>query len=393
MFFAVGFTMDAAIRSLIEALHQGNRKIVLAMTGGGAGAAGQLLSVPGGSRTILEIHIPYHDNSLVDFLGHPPEHFCSVETARDMARRAYERGRWLVPGGELVGVGATASLASDRPKKGPHRFHLAVQTIDQVLTYSLELTKGARDRETEEAVLDAVLLNALAEAIGIAPTLAPPLLADEEIHREKLTFSGPLARFFRGEERIICVQVDGRIGPGDNPPKLLIPGAFNPFHAGHWMMAEAASRNTGLPPAFELCVANVDKPPLSPAEILARLGQFSWRAPLWLTRAPTFVEKSLLFPGCLFVVGVDTAMRILAPRYYNNSEEQMLRALEQIHSRGGRFLVAGRADTVGQFVRLANLSVPEAFQDLFSEIPEAEFRFDISSTHIRAQSSSLSFPN
>jgi hypothetical protein len=383
--------MDAAIRSLIEALHQRNRKIVLAMTGGGAGAAGLILSVPGGSRTILEIHVPYHDNSLVDFLGSPPEHYCSVETARNMARRAYDRGRWLIPVGEVVGVGATASLATDRPKKGPHRFHLAVQTIDQVLIYSLELTKGARDRETEEAVLDAVLLNALAEAVGLTPTLVPPLLAGEEIHRQQLTFSSPLARFFCGEEKNICVQVDGRIGPGDNAPKLLLPGAFNPFHTGHWKMAEAASRLTGLPPAFELCVANVDKPPLSPAEILHRIEQFSWRAPLWLTRAPIFVEKSLLFPGCLFVVGVDTAMRILDPKYYNNSEEQMLRALEQIRSRRGRFLVAGRADTQGQLVRLANLSVPAAFQDLFGEIPEAEFRFDISSTRIRAQSGSLSF--
>src|SRR5437899_10846155 len=120
--------MDNASYRFIEALHRVPAKCVLAVTGGGTGALAQLLSVPGGSRTIVEAHIPYHEQAFVDFLGRRPESFCSADTSREMAGRARDRGRWLLPGQELIGVGCTASLATDRPKRGDHRFHIAVAT-------------------------------------------------------------------------------------------------------------------------------------------------------------------------------------------------------------------------------------------------------------------------
>ena len=35
-----------------------------------------------------------------------------------------------------------------------------------------------------------------------------------------------------------------------------------------------------------------------------------------VTRAPLFVEKARLLPGCRFAVGFDTAVRLLMPQYY-----------------------------------------------------------------------------
>jgi hypothetical protein len=202
---------------------------------------------------------------------------------------------------------------------------------------------------------------------------------------EAENFSAAFDTFLREEVKTACVRSDGRFCAGEEPPKVLLPGAFNPLHAGHWGMAEAACRITGMPVSFELSVANVDKPPLAAAEILARIRQFGGRGCVWLTRAPTFVEKAALFPGALFVLGVDTADRIIAPRYYDNSEDKMLAAMEGIRSRGCRFLVAGRVESGGKFVRLQHLAIPKSVADLFSEIPEAEFRLDISSTQIRLQ--------
>ena len=106
--------MDPATRRLIEAIHHGPSRYVLALTGGGASAAGLLLSVPGGSRTVLEVCVPYDERALADFLGRRPEHFCSLPTSADMADRALGRARWLAPGQEVAGVGSTASLATDR---------------------------------------------------------------------------------------------------------------------------------------------------------------------------------------------------------------------------------------------------------------------------------------
>src|SRR5437016_12595489 len=118
-------------RELIEALHRESPyQYVLALAGGGTGAAAQLLNVPGGSRTLLEVAVPYGQQALSEFLGRVPEQFCSAATSLTLARRALERARWLAAGLPVAGVGCTASLATDRPKKGDHRFHVAVVWAD-----------------------------------------------------------------------------------------------------------------------------------------------------------------------------------------------------------------------------------------------------------------------
>jgi hypothetical protein len=375
--------MDPATRQLIEGLHRSPHQCALALTGGGTGAAALLLNVPGGSRTVLEVAVPYAEQALVEYLGCRPQQFCSEAASRDMARRAYERAGWLAPGRAVVGVGCTASLATDRPKRGDHRFHLTVHTADAVTTYTLTLTKEARTREAEEGVLDAVLLNALAEACGMAERLEPGLLPGEALQRESRATADPVTALLRGEATALCAEVDGRLAAKSPTPAVLLPGAFNPVHDGHWGLAAAATRMTGLPVAFELSVTNVDKPPLTAAEVRRRLGQFAWRAAVWLTRAPTFAEKADLFPGAVFVLGADTAVRLVAARYYQDNVDRMTAALDRIRGRGCRFLVAGRADANGTFLKLADVPMPAAHRDLFGEIPEAEFAVALSSTAIR----------
>jgi hypothetical protein len=377
--------MDPATRRLIEAIHQGPTRYVLAMTGGGASAVGLLLSVPGGSRTVLEASVPYDERALADFLGRRPEQFCSQATSGDMAARALARARWLLPGEAVAGVGCTAGLATDRPKRGAHRFHVTVQRGGNSAGYSLTLTKGARDREGEEAVLAAVLLNALAEASGVAERLSVLLLPGEEVVVERLPAADPLSAFLRGEVPTVCVSVDGRLQAGGPPPAVLLPGAFNPIHEGHRGMRAAAARLAGGAAAYELSVANVDKPDLTAEEVRRRLAQFTWQAPVCLTRAPTFAEKAALFPGAAFAVGADTAARIVSPRYYHDSEERMTEALASIRRQGCRFLVAGRADREGRFLTLADIPIPAAHRDLFGAIPEDQFRLDLSSTQLREQ--------
>ncbi|MDH7569588.1 MAG: hypothetical protein QHJ73_08390, partial [Armatimonadota bacterium] len=138
----------------------------------------------------------------------------------------------------------------------------------------------------------------------------------------------------------------------------------------------------GQPVAFELSLHNVDKPPLTEAETLRRARQFSPWATLLLTTRPTFREKARCFPGCTFVIGYDTAVRVVDPRYYAG-EEDMRAALEEVRQHGCRFLVAGRA-LDGAYRTLADVPIPAPFRDLFAAIPESAFRVDISSTQLRA---------
>src|SRR5437867_11675844 len=120
------------LKTIVERVHASGRRVVLAITGGGSGAIAELLRVPGGSRTLVEAIVPYGPDALVDFLGHEPEQACSAETAVAMARRALARAeRRSGPGPLLVGVGVTASLVTDRPKRGDHPCPITVNSGDR----------------------------------------------------------------------------------------------------------------------------------------------------------------------------------------------------------------------------------------------------------------------
>ena len=376
--------MDPQRRALVSAFHSAGQRCVLAVTGGGMGAAAWLLSVPGGSRSVLEVVVPYDERSLEDFLGQRPHSFCSPETARLMARRSHERARWLAPGQAVAGVACTASLRSDRPKHGDHRFHLAIETLQHIFTYSLTFIKEARSREEEEEVLDLVFLNALAESLNLAERVDVALLPGEAVQREKHTIGDALAALEEATLAALCVERDGRFRIDAPRPRLLLPGSFNPLHAGHTALAETAAALTGFAAAFELTIVNADKPPLPAEEVRRRLAQFTWKAPLWLTRAPTFAAKAELFPGAIFVVGADTAERIVQPRFYGGSDDDLERAMNGFCELGCRFLVAGRVNTEGKFVDLDNLNIPPRYRDLFTPIPVSRFRIDLSSTQLRA---------
>lgn len=168
----------------------------------------------------------------------------------------------------------------------------------------------------------------------------------------------------------------------------LLPGSFHPIHEGHWGLARVAENILGMPVAFELSVVNVDKAELSVGEVERRLTQFAGRADVWVTRAPRFLDKAALFPGAVFVVGADTALRLVEPRYYGNDPVQPTAALASVRRHGCRFLVAGRVDPAGKFVTLDDVPIVAAFRDLFIPIASEFFRSDTSSTALRGRSTS-----
>jgi Cytidylyltransferase-like len=378
---------DAAPQKLISALHGSGCKAALAITGGGSGAVGELLRVPGGSRLLIEAQIPYDALALAAFLGFAPAPACSSDTAIAMARTARARAARLAPAGtDLVGLGATAALVSDRPRKGEHRFHIAFANAAGIAHCTCSLAKGRRDRAAEEDLVARAIVLWLARACGIAAASPRSLLEADEHYAETVVAAvDTIDQLLVGELDRVTVQPDGQVMLSAPQPAVLFPGSFNPMHAGHVLLARVAEELRQQPLAFEISVTNVDKPPLAGETVRHRLAQFAWKSPVELTRAPTFVEKSRLFPGTTFVVGADTAERLFGPRYYGDDEARMHDALEEIANSGGSFLVAVRIDAAGHVRALSDISVPPRYADLFSEIPEHRFRFDTSSSEIRAR--------
>jgi len=376
--------MNDATRSLIQAIHDSPPRAVFAAAGAGSQALADLLGVPGASRTLLEALIPYTADAFDEFLGGAPEQYVSAETGRRMAGRALARARHLreLAAWPLIGLGCTATIVTDRPKKGEHRAHVAAWTPARLSVYALHLDKGARDRAGEEGLVSALLLEALAEASGVAARPALPLGPGDSLTDETVDFAPAAERLHGDDIPFFGILPDGTITT--EPPAAILSGSFNPLHGGHTGLAATAAALLGAPVAFELSVVNADKPRLEPAAVLDRLSQFAGRTAAYAGNAPTFVEKARLYPGAVFVVGFDTAARVVQPRYYGGSEAGLLAALDELRRRGNRFLVAGRLDDDGLFHELPELALPAGYEMLFEAIPARLFRHDVSSTELRA---------
>ena len=239
-----------------------------------------------------------------------------------------------------------------------------------------------------------------------------------------MTDDDPIERLRRGAIRSLVYHgsaVYQDTFPPTCGPLVLLPGSFNPFHHGHEQLLGAATKSASASagfPCYELAIENADKGVLDASEIRRRLQIFRERnLPLVLTRAPLFTQKAKLFPGATFVVGYDTATRLLMPKYYGNSFENMVQQFQLLHDAGCRFIVGGRVNdqvvipvTVNttppiynnttaaptltpapqqHFLTITDLSIPAEILALgvFCGLSEDTFRVDVSSTQLRNQGS------
>jgi hypothetical protein len=163
--------------ALVAQIHDAPLTIVLAVTGGGVASIGDLLGVPGASRTVLEVTVPYASQALLDLIGSVPEQAVSEDTARRMATSCARRAGELADG-PVAGVACTASLVTDRPKRGDHRAHVAIDLGGVVTSWQLTLEKGVRDRLGEDRVVSDALLHVIALACGIDAPAPSELVAD-----------------------------------------------------------------------------------------------------------------------------------------------------------------------------------------------------------------------
>lgn len=256
------------------------------------------------------------------------------------------------------------------------------------------MEKELRNRIEEDIVASQIVLIALAEFCGVidedtAQNAMSNVLneKDDELDIESDIFPDPIESLLSGDIRCVEYYGDHIVRDAPRVGALLLPGSFNPVHDGHLSLLKAAENVTGRTGMFEMTVTNPDKGTIDTSIVKKRLLQFTEKSiPFLLTRAPLFRDKAEMFPDSIFVVGYDTAVRILDPKYYGGTDLDMGMDLQCIRSKECRFMVAGRTveiDGKKIYRALENVAIPTRLEELF--LPLDNFRVDISSTMIRSQ--------
>ena len=462
--------------SLILGLHQSPTTLVLATTGGGSFAISDLFSVPGASKTVLAAFVPYAPAAIARFIARAPEQYCCVRTARQLAMSAFQRGQSLLGAarkGEtvpsevahyaeyddsqgaiapcspfqyrlaeridladsvgLIGVGCTASLSTDREKRGDCRVHIATQTLRRTTTCSLQLAKGARTRWEEERLVADLIFNMIFDAgkdvpSGVGAEESVPFLAGtskdvaieeilplglkdgEKVLARRTVASAPLIDLFFGKtlavlwedgtlrhRRLELEEPDSQGSVYNSQAEFtqaIFPGSFNPIHEAHCRMVNMAQQRLGSRVALEIAVQSVDKPLVDYIDLEDRLGNIRASLPgqaVWLSQAKMFEEKADLFKETMFVVGADTLRRFADLRFYRGSIHTLHDVLRMIAYRNCRFLVFARQDENG-LESMQTLQIPDMLWSLCDEVSADEFAMVLSSSEIRERENEFPHP-
>ena len=381
--------MNSDLEYSITRIHNSKTKLVMSVSGVGSQSINWLLSVPGASKTLIEATIPYSNESLNRYIGEVPRQYVSKTTALSMAKAAYiqgvEYGNHEI---DIIGVSCTGAISTNRKRRGDNQAFIGLWGPRLKYVAHLILEKGERNRVEEEELVSSLIVQYIEEKLLGNSVLNMELNKLESVSVDETEFPSDLDSLVNGHISSITYMGSNLVGLDKSFKGGILSGSFNPMHQGHIELSKLASDMLGVPVAFEISATNVDKPPLQANEIEKRVSQFERSETVILTCAPLFGEKSSIFQNSTFIIGNDTALRLVDPKYYDNDVQNMYTSLQKVMDNKCDFLVAGRLQN-SEFKTISDMAIPEAFISLFQGIPESQFRMDLSSTELRSDGTKL----
>lgn len=352
-----------------ENLKQAGVSVHAIATGAGAGFIQKLWEVPGSSSYLSGFTFPYAQEEQIELLGFTPEHYCSEEAAVDLASAAYMKA-YRFGGKKPVGIGLTASVASEHEHRGDHRVYCCIMTDDLVRTYHYNLIKGAGDlvRRFDGGSCDETMFHMLCDAVGLHyKILCMSAIDAQHIASERFW----LRPFFHTNGQRDNGQLLGKQG--------LMAGAFNPPHEGHFGMAKSFRQQTGWDAVFEISTDPPHKAPLTVQDMLKRAKMLQGYERIFTKGIPMYLQKALHYPRTPLIMGADAALRLFDLQWGVDPKALM----ELLYTNNTPIYVADRmvdGKLVGdiELAKMVNQVIPgwDPFHSL-------KGRWDISSTELR----------
>uniref|UniRef100_A0A6C0BEE7 Cytidyltransferase-like domain-containing protein n=1 Tax=viral metagenome TaxID=1070528 RepID=A0A6C0BEE7_9ZZZZ len=414
------------IQSYLSEVYSGGNIFSLYTTSA-LNAVRSILTTPGASKSVKEFCVTYSYSSLKDHLK-SEEVGCCFNTAIKLAKEAYHRSVKLflddnkekIPKANIFGLGCTAVLSTLQHKKGDHRCYVASYNSTKITVFTLILTKDFRTREEEDVICSNLVLDMIFHSCNIKSNLPPYLFPNESIDINEFflgidmvgVYENKLSHvLFSYNEDSSQFLLEANIPSGT----LVFPGSFNPIHSGHIELVlaslkkfydwETSDSKPNPLVVFEISIHNFDKIDLSISDLLKRIDQISIFVKSFISNfaiavssAPLFLDKSIIFKNCTFLIGADTFRRLINYENSKNSSilyNQVLVDLTLIFSNNCKFIVGGRKnnlifETYENIMKssIGLIEFPKPLNTLFNSLDEEDFRLDISSTELRKQDKS-----
>lgn len=368
---------DSEARARVRALRD-TPWLIYAITTGARGDLGKWLWQPSGaSRNVLSDRFSYAQEETAEILGYRSDPFVSTEVACRLATASFYQGRKIavLRGLDLenvMGIGMTSAVTTDRDRRGSDRVIVAVRTRDGTFIVDAILQKtanravdGEEYRVMQGELADLVTLNAIL-AVAKIPQVPLPrgriATCAELRRRDRVLVPAPVKiRTWDPEESFGRIHwPDGRVEGTPDPSKhILFPGSFRKLTYAHDDMARMLEATTGRRVVFQISQGHPDKGGVPMDEMFRRAEQFDFRWPVILLRGDgLYVEKAERFPGVEMLVGADVAMKLFEPVYYRKSRAAMMRAMRRLEELGTVFHVNGRECADGVYRELSDIPMP-----------------------------------
>jgi len=297
----------------VRQIQETQYKFFAAITGGGQSFVGDFCQIEGASKNLVGAIIPYNQVIFDNFIGgRKPDNYVSSESARKLAVSSFNQCLKAGVNRKLsIGIGASSSLAKQNERQDrKHKIFISVHGYYFTSVVEVSLNQG-RDRITEDKLVCDLILDVLANSLGVKPLNEIKLDADNgETFSIRLENDKSIGYILNEESDLTSTQNLAQL-----KQIAVYAGSFSSLHDGHTSIYNHAKEILGQEVYFELSTHNKDKGFIDYIEVEDRLKQLD-KHEFILTNRPKFTEKfSTIFKYApmsqiTFVMGKDTFDRV-----------------------------------------------------------------------------------